>query len=240
MTSRFVQVATAETTAPDVFHVRWWTEQEGGSLSVSLQVEKCSDPGTLAELWALRHLLLDAQVAGTDRSGGGLTLIVSRGAVRKLVLKKSSKKDLIKYTHWLGTRFASASIEVDSKARQQAAEISSPQENITVSDGDTGEDLLDAPGLGPVKLTRHVIDQYMDRAGTVREDRAWRRIKHRLQKGMLFRHHLPPAVAKQKKLTYKERQAEHWRNDAGWVFVFTPPDDQGVRTLMTMFRREDD
>lgn len=67
----------------------------------------------LAELVAIRYLALDKQVFCREPgAGSGYKLVVSKGAIKKLALGKSSKKFAFKFAACLTGRLKGATIEV--------------------------------------------------------------------------------------------------------------------------------
>lgn len=119
----------------------------------------------LAELVAIRYLALDKQVFAESRAGAGYKLVVSKGAIKKLALGKSTKAFAFKFAACLTGRLKGATIEVS----QSMEFMDEPGEgNIELLDVDKQaytqtHDEISTPAIGPVPVTQHAIDQYQAR-----------------------------------------------------------------------------
>lgn len=249
MSSRFVEIHTrAEDKERGQYLAYWKTEHRTGTVRVQVRLS-ISDPTTLAELWALRYLLIDEEVAGTDRSGSGLTLHVSRGAIRKLFRMQSSKRDLVPYAHWLTVRFVGADVVVAKRLRDPDAFLAgrlakepvhypSDGDALVVTEDSNPDDLIRVRGIGDVRLTHHAVERYAQHTGIERIVRSWKRLKRKLRTAQLQPASLPRHARTRKALRYEET-AEHYRAD-DWYFVFIPDaENANLKTLVTVFHRQD-
>src|SRR5690554_4364321 len=92
------------------YSVFWSTSNQAGVVPVMVDVDS-ENSLILAEIWGLRHLLITKEILGCDRTGEDLTLNISCGAIKKLLLRKSSKKELVRHAIWLRTRFSDATVQ---------------------------------------------------------------------------------------------------------------------------------
>ncbi len=142
-----LHLITQPTEDPCVFDTYWMTGLKAKG-RVRLTVPEMDDPLTAAELAAINYLLTVKNVAGQDKSGTGLRIWVSRGAIKKLLRESSAKAYLVPYANFLRTRFLGAAIEVeardhtwaDEQCEQQVDERVIEQPSITT---------IEVGGFGP-------------------------------------------------------------------------------------------
>jgi len=131
------------------------------------------DPKVIAELSAARWLLEQKNVCGHDKAGAGLEIFVSSGAIKKLSRGGSAKTNLLRYAHFLRTRFIGAKITVENRDSNWL----DFQDEHPYSIGVSSEiELLELCGFGPVEVTAHAIEKYTERLGR-KLTRAWREIR---------------------------------------------------------------
>lgn len=102
------------------FTVYWKTGlRRGGELKVDLgeQYDKLPEQQKpiAAELYAIHHLLSVKEVMGSNRSGNGLQIRVSKGAIKKLQKQRSTQHSLYSLTRFLLTRYQEAQISVEKR-----------------------------------------------------------------------------------------------------------------------------
>ncbi|MDX7526908.1 hypothetical protein SJ358_25290, partial [Enterobacter hormaechei] len=68
-----------------------------------------------AELYAIHHLLSVKEMMGSNRSGNGLQIRVSKGAIKKLQKQRSTQHSLYSLTRFLLTRYQEAQISVEKR-----------------------------------------------------------------------------------------------------------------------------
>lgn len=195
-------------------------------------------PGTpddieaLGELAALRHLLSVRNISGQNRNGEGLVLVVSHGAVKKLVNKKSQKSDLFDFNHFLITRYAGADVVVDKERAWLPEDRDSvPVTGINLHDM-KGPETVEVPNLGKIVITRHALEKYLEVAGTADLPQSWRSINRRLRKN-LERVNVPAKVARMQQIKHHTEASELWKNpDNPMHFVFSrEPSFMVLRTV---------
>lgn len=141
-----------------------------GTVHVTVANHFTADRAIIAELAALRHLLCDANVCGPQRTGHGLQVEVSFGAIRRAVLQgalkasdagKTDKAHIVPHAHFLATRFFEASKAVVNDPawakgcmlnyRQHAINVTSPQEAFLPT------------RIGEAVISRHALNRFVER-----------------------------------------------------------------------------
>jgi hypothetical protein len=164
------------------FLVHWTnsTKRPGGLIKVRVTVNM-QDAHIAAELAAMRHLLEERGVLGSDLVGNANTqLVVSLGAIKKLRRCQSDKSHLAPYANFLTTRFAGCPISVDKDTRWFEGFTPYTVDDLLVSG--PRRETLTVTGLGEVAVTQHVLDRFADRflpdTGLDKLARtAWRKLK---------------------------------------------------------------
>lgn len=187
----------ASETSPRSARVRWSVGvKNNGVLSVEFS-EHTADLEAAAELAAMRYLLVQKGVTGTEISSGkGLVIEVSKGAVRKLWLGKSSKRHLTKYGSFLRTQLEAAEVHV---AKSPHATI--PSESAPVTDtlvvSPMRYEYVDTPH-GRIYITDHALERYKERMHQGYEEKAFSSLCNRLKHPALRPVELPSSVIKHK------------------------------------------
>ncbi|HDY85982.1 MAG TPA: hypothetical protein ENI26_08220 [Methylophaga aminisulfidivorans] len=134
------------------------------------------EPYKLAELLAIKYVLLHKTYVGVNRTGKDLQLNVSSGALRKAQKLHTTNSDMHLHARFLQTRFAEASIKVARRT-----------DWITLFNGEVEDispnDCLDPPiktHIGDIHLTRHAVERFCERMSISSIDRAWRRLSKML------------------------------------------------------------
>lgn len=169
-----LSVTTSGAPDEEQFVVRWaWRASnasmpsKGGTVAVALNKRYTEDRDILAELGALHHLLCVQQVHGQNRLGTGLTVEVSRGAIKKAVARgalkttdsgRTDKTHVARFAHFLATRFFGARVQVGRRPPGEPATAL----HVAIT--------LDAPPLaridsavGPVVISRHALNRFVER-----------------------------------------------------------------------------
>lgn len=160
-----IQVITKPATTPNVFNVYWRVgAARMGCVETTVAAAAPADKHIIAEMAALRYLLLEKAAAGENASGVGLDIVVSSGAIKKATHKDTAKIHLVDYAHFLVTRFADAKFSVEKDESWLPAENAAPMDKIKV-DRPALETIF-VHGVGNVVLTRHALERYNERMGT--------------------------------------------------------------------------
>ena len=131
-----------------------------------------SEPYKLAELLAIKYILLHTTYVGMNRTGKELQLNVSSGAIRKTQKLQTTNTDMHLNGRFIQTRFAEAAIKV-ARRTDWVEEFSGKVDDITPND------CLDPPiktHIGDIHLTRHAVERFCERMAISSIDRAWRRL----------------------------------------------------------------
>jgi hypothetical protein len=106
MTYKVCKVSTAATDVPGVYSVLF---NGDGRFFRRIEIHLSRDLGDnvldFIELYGLWCALVQFELAGHQRSCGNLKLVVSRGAVKRLLLSDSSKGELYETSNALRTQF---------------------------------------------------------------------------------------------------------------------------------------
>lgn len=154
-----LKVHTYPTEQPDVFMVRWTNSMvnPGGTIRVTVP-HQIDDRHIVAELSAIQYLLEDREVLGENLAGKPTTqIIVSQGAIKKLMHGRSGKEHLATYANFLRTRFAGSRIEVDKDDRIFVGQAQNQVEDLVI--GTPRPETITVNGIGEVQVTRHVLEK---------------------------------------------------------------------------------
>ncbi len=148
------------------FTVYWKTGlRRGGELKVNLGEQYKMLPEQqkpiAAELYAIHHLLSVKEVMGSNRSGNGLQIRVSKGAIKKLQKQRSTQHSLYSLTRFLLTRYHEAQISVEKRDDWLSHSFEEYcVDNATVREID---EVINVPNIGPVVVTRHALERFVER-----------------------------------------------------------------------------
>lgn len=175
--SNRLRLYTEATDSPATYQVKWMTGlDKKGVLLVTVPTEQ-DDGKVAAELSAARWLLEQKNACGHDKTGAGLEIFVSSGAIKKLSRGGSSKTNLLRYAHFLRTRFIGADITVENREPEWADFLCEHPESLT---GSEEVERLELRGFGPVEVTSHAIEKYAERFSR-KITRSWREIRLLIQ-----------------------------------------------------------
>lgn len=219
------------------FTVYWKTGlRRGGELKVDLgeQYDKLPEQQKpiAAELYAIHHLLSVKEVMGSNRSGNGLQIRVSKGAIKKLQKQRSTQHSLYSLTRFLLTRYQEAQISVEKRddwLSHSFEEYSA--ENVTLRDID---EVINVPSIGPVVVTRHALERFVERFADGVTKHPWKALCSKLFSSSLTKVCLPEKVAAYKAKKYVQN-AEFWKFEEPEIFLVLLPGDN-FRTLLTIFQ----
>jgi hypothetical protein len=218
------------------FTVYWKTGlRRGGELKVDLGEQYDKLPGQqkpiAAELYAIHHLLSVKEVMGSNRSGNGLQIRVSKGAIKKLQKQRSTQHSLYSLTRFLLTRYQEAQISVekwDDWLSHSFEEYSI--DNATVREID---EVINVPKIGPVVATRHALERFVERLSDGAPKHPWKALCSKLLCSGLTKTQLPKNIAIQKAKKYAQ-EAEFWQH-VGSKMYFVMITGDSMKTLVTVF-----
>ncbi|GHX23827.1 hypothetical protein VCSRO61_2430 [Vibrio cholerae] len=218
------------------YTVYWKTGlRRGGELKVNLgeQYDKLPEQQKpiAAELYAIHHLLSVKEVMGSNRSGNGLQIRVSKGAIKKLQKQRSIQHSLYSLTRFLLTRYQEAQISVEKSDDWLSYLFEEYSvDNVTVRDID---EVINVPNIGPVVVTHHALDRFVERLSDGVPKHPWKALCSKLLCSGLTKTQLPENVAIQKAKKYAQ-EAEVWQHvGSNMYFVMIP--GGSIKTLVTVF-----
>src|SRR5690606_18342550 len=192
--------------------VLWAT---GASKKGALIVEspyEVDDIDVLSELTAIRYLLMERQILGNPvKSGKGISITVTKGAIKKLIKGKSQKRYLQKFAAFFKTRLIGVELKVDKNSTFLPPDDIEPTDTIC-PDARTYE-VVETPKLGRVLVTDHALMRYMERSFDGKPENAYKSLANRLIQEDLVEIKLPPRVTKHKSRKYGTNQSTSiWRH----------------------------
>jgi hypothetical protein len=197
------------------------------------------DCALLAELIALRYLLFKKKVFDREPGGGGgYRLTVSKGAIKKLANKKSSKKHAFKFSSFLTNRMDGVVIEV-SQAKTIMPSIDDCEPEII--GGEKGVyartfDEITVPAIGRLLVTQHAVDQYQSRISSGAPKNPWASLVKRLSHPSLRVFPLDPKVLAHKARKYgRSDNVEAWSHPTSSFIYLVIRNDDDERVLVTVF-----
>lgn len=187
-------------------NVAWRSGGEAfGNIEVSIPYES-SDVDIVAELVAINYLIFEKKVLGnTILHGYGIELEVSKGAIKKILNKKSDKKDVAKYASFIDFLLKGVTIKTHKKCSKDVAPALENLERITtdIEKYTNTRLLINAPAIGKVEITNHSVERYLERAANESGDikYALKSLINRLSNTGIKMVKLPASV-----LAHKERK----------------------------------
>lgn len=233
-------VAQAIETAPcQRFDVFWHrdrdgrTEQQGvcrATVDRALQLS-LHDAQIVPELATMQWLLDKKHVLGKHPDQSCIVLRFSGGAPAKLAAGTSSKTHLYSYAYFLRMRYHGAALAIERNSHQ--ARPTPLHNSATLSiNAPAGTDVT-VPGMGPVRLTHHVMQQFRMRLNHPPYPVAWAELQRLLTTGRL--QPLPVSDRTSARDQERHRHAGMRLIDpvSQWVFVLVEVD--GKPTLVTAY-----
>lgn len=172
---------------------------------------------------------------GSNRSGNGLQIRVSKGAIKKLQKQRSTQHSLYSLTRFLLTRYQEAQISVEKRDDWLSHSFEEYSvDNATVREID---EVINVPNIGPVVVTRHALERFVERLSDGAPKHPWKALCSKLLCSALTKARLPENVVIQKAKKYA-KEAEFWLHVEGKInFVVVPTGS--VKTLVTVFFTEE-
>lgn len=231
------------TNNPKIINVLWSTGGvKRGVLCVNLP-EEYNEPTLIAEICAIRYLLLDEKVFGVRTiDGKGIQLNSSSGAIRKLALGRSAKKEAIPYARFLRMMLTELSYAV--KRKNEYVPIGDePDLNSydLIVDNELFRmpyDPTDFPALGRVAISNHAVERYEERIDSGNDlNSPLRSLIRRLSHEGLERQPVPSEVMEYKNKRYgPENDIEVWGHGTSDIsfLLLNKPD---YKVLLTVFNK---
>lgn len=209
-----------------------------------------TDVELIAELAAIRHLIVDCCVFGrTPSSGTGIRLCVSKGAIKKLTKGTSAKGYASRFAALLTSRLFGVDILVSHNMKYMIQEDdegyaeSFSHLDVNTTEYMTPHEVIETPVMGQVAITKHALERYSQRLGIMDNGqivkRPWASLARRLRNPELLQQSLDANVLAHKYRKYgNDSKVEIWKHptDLLQFTVVVSPNNQ--RTLVTVFERQ--
>ena len=210
---------------------------------------RSEDQEVIAELIAIRHLVIEKKVfCCTPTTGKGFRLIVSKGAIRKIVQGRSDKTFASRFASLLTGRMEGVIVEVSrstefmpDKADPAYSELVEVLE-ASAKDFSSPYEVIETPCIGTLSVTRHAVRRYAERLSSVTDDevmyRPWASLFSRLRNPELEVSPLNDNILRHKRRRYgRDNKVEIWSHptDKLRYTVVVRPDN--TKILVTVFER---
>ena len=216
-------------------------EGRGGYVKVILKenVYNEKDSKIVAELWALRKLLIDEQVLGDIRGLHKIKLVVTNGQIKKLIqAKATTSRHLLPHARFAHTCLStSIGIEVKkdvlSPSMDTTLEIEAQKENRVY------EDTI----IGKLEISKHAQERLLERHKLINQGETknpYKTLLSLLNNGHLRKIELNKKVAKHKKRAHKDAaNTEIWTSSDTQFHYTVVREDENVAHLVTIYNRLD-
>lgn len=231
------------TNDPKAINVLWSTGGvKRGVLCVNLP-ETYNESILIAEICAIRYLLVINQVFGARTiDGKGIRINSSSGAIKKLALGRSAKKEAIPYARFLRVRLTELSYAVKRKNEYVPTDDESGLEfNDLVVDSELFQmpyEPTDFAALGRVAISNHAVERYEERIDSGNDlGSPLRSLLRRLSHPELERQPIPAEVMAYKNKRYgPENDIEVWGHNTSDIsfLLLNKPD---YKVLLTVFNK---
>lgn len=213
--------------------------QRKGIIEVELPRES-EDAAIIAELAAIKHLMFEDKVFNRDVvRGDGFTLIVSKGAIKKLSQGNSSKEHLSKYGSYFSYRLKGAKVIVSATDEHLPTEDDDNALFEVIKASAATHDVIQTPAMGEVHVTKHAIDQFVERALHGKPKSPWKTVVKMLKNPKLVQIESDLTLWQRIKKQAKyggDGTAEQWKHPDGTVEFFLVNNGE-YKTLVTIFDR---
>lgn len=213
-----------------------------GILDVTLDFAN-EESALLGELVAMQHLLFNKKVFDREPgSGNGYKLVVSKGAIRKLALEKSTKKFAVKFAGFLTNRMKGVNIEVSQNYEFMPTVDECEPEQLGGERSVYAKtfDAVDTPAMGRVLVTQHAVEQYQERITSGSPKKPWASLVGRLKHPELRIQPLDKKVLAHKARKYgRSDNVEAWGHPTSSFTYLVIRNENDERVLVTVFEREE-
>jgi hypothetical protein len=171
------------------------------------------------------------EVMGSNRSGNGLQIRVSKGAIKKLQKQRSTQHSLYSLTRFLLTRYQEAQISVEKRDDWLSHSFEEYiVDNATVREID---EVINVPNIGPVVVTRHALERFVERLSDGVPKHPWKALCSKLLCSGLTKTQLPENVAIQKAKKYAQ-EAEFWQHVGSKMYFVMIPTSGSSKILVSV------
>jgi hypothetical protein len=137
----------------------------------------------IAELLALKWLLLNPDVIDDTLCGRGLVLVSSSPEVGKVKAGGCKHKRMIYHRHLFMTRFYDAEYEVSEDRSWVEKEPKKESSLFEICEHDCVDQLVHSDAAGPILVTHHALSRFMERKNIRDMSRAWKKLVPLLRGG---------------------------------------------------------
>lgn len=239
MTFKVVKFFTSETAEQGCYEVAMCGD---GRYFHKLQVRTNANLGPDAldyvELYGIWFFIIAIEFAGMARTAKGFSLVVSRGAIKKLLRTDSSKAHLFSYTNSIRTQLYGLENITVEKAKDWADQV---EPNIcSYWDGLPPEQPeVNNPIVGRVGISFHSVQRYFEHTRKEgRMDQVFAKVT-RLLRDAVEEVHLDARTMQHKVRAYGASavEARYLNTAAGWQLVILKG-EKGKRFLATVYQRQ--
>lgn len=224
-----------------IYDVYWSVRREGcGKIQVKITDSQVKEHfPEVAELAAVRYLIVEKQVFNKSFSGPGLKLVTASAKVARMI-EPGYINSVSRYATYFAIRHRGMATVVDPSIERLLAEHCHTNEELLVQR--SADEVIDVPAIGKVAVKKHAIDQYLLRItdGATLND-PWKSLCKRLCNPELIKIDLSlrPKLAKLVKYEkLKGGLGQIYRHPTSTLhFQVTDKDIRGVRHLVTVFER---
>ncbi|RJX72659.1 hypothetical protein [Pseudomonas sp. LS-2] len=239
MTFKVVKISTSRTINPKIYQVQF-NGDDRFFRAIEIHVERDFGPNTLdfIELYGVWCCLVHLELAGSNRTSRNLKLVVSRGAVKRLLLVSSSKEELYQYAYALRTQlFGLEDISVEKGEdwlQNEHAGICLKWDGLPPP-----QPAIDNPVFGRILMTFHSAVEYLaETKGECKRENVFARLS-RIVKEADRESLLPDRANGHKERKYGSSQAgtRYLNNSAGWQIVVRPTEQNDALVALTVYQR---
>lgn len=202
------------------------------------------DATASAEIVAIRHLLFTDKVFMRDiHSGEGLALEVSTPVIKKVARGKTSKAHLSTLARFFTTNLQGVTLGTTSPKDEHLPNIGDEVPCVYLSSSESPQyDVFDTPAMGKLRLTQHVLDQFIERLHSGEAKKPLTSLISRLKHEEIKRLPLPDKVALHKIKKYGTiDNLEIWGHDTSQMHFTVVRDPRtAIGTVVTIYRRHPD
>ncbi len=199
------------------------------------------DATAAAEIVAIRHLLFADKVFMRDiHSGEGLALEVLTPVVKKVARGKTSKAHLATLARYFTTNLQGVTLGTTSSKDGYLPNLGDEVPSVYISSSESPQyDVFETPAMGKLKLTQHVLDQFIERLHDGEVKKPLISLISRLKHEKIKRLPLPDKVTFHKIKKYGTiDNLEIWGHDTSQMHFTVVRDPRtAIGTVVTTYRR---
>lgn len=201
---------------------------------------KKNDIEVLAELAVIRNLTIeDCQMPNPVLTGKGICLVVTKGAIRKILNEKTENQTFLRYGAFLHGRMRGCTVSVEKKNAYLPAEDIEVTKSISLSK--EPHETIESPSLGEVQVRDHAFKRFLERVYEGSPEKAFNSLIQRLSNPELVQVQIPDRVWRHKVSKYgEEGVASIYKHPTDIVhFVLVNQPGARGRALVTVFCRNE-